>query len=73
MSEKASTTLPLTLEKIISSPDPRETDKAQIGVDRADELYREIRIENALRDDKADQVRLEVGNNGAPRARDSAK
>jgi hypothetical protein len=72
MSEKASTTLPLTLEKIISSPDPRETDKAQIGVDGADELYREIRIENALRDDKADQVRLEVGN-GAPRARDSAK
>jgi hypothetical protein len=66
MSEKASTTLPLTLEKIISSPDPRETDKAQIGVDGADELYREIRIENALRDDKADQVRLEVGNNGAP-------
>jgi uncharacterized protein YfaS (alpha-2-macroglobulin family) len=62
MSEKASTTLPGTVEKVISSPDPREPDKAQIGVDGADELYREIRIENALRDEKGEEVRLEVGN-----------
>jgi hypothetical protein len=33
MSDKASTTLPGTVEKIISSPNPREPDKAQIGVD----------------------------------------
>jgi hypothetical protein len=48
MSEKTSLTLPGTVEKIIKSPSPDEPDKAQIAVDGADDLYREIRIDNTL-------------------------
>jgi hypothetical protein len=61
MSEKLSTTLPGTVEKIIKSPSPSEPEKAQIAVEGADHLYREIRIENALTDDNGDKVRLKLG------------
>lgn len=43
-------TLPGTVEKIISSSDPSEPEKAQISVKDGDDLYKEIRIENALQD-----------------------
>jgi hypothetical protein len=43
MSEKSSTTLPGTVEKIIEFPFPDEPEKAQIAVEGADHLYREIR------------------------------
>lgn len=59
--EKPSTTLPGTVEKIIKSPDPQEPDKAQIGVEGADELYREIRIDNALTDKDGTEVQLKPG------------
>jgi len=36
------------VEKIIKSPSPREPERAQIGIEEADELYREIRVENVL-------------------------
>ena len=45
MSEKSATTLPATVEKIIKSPSPSEPEKAQIVVEGADHLYRELRIE----------------------------
>jgi hypothetical protein len=48
MSEKPSTTLPGTVEKIIKSPYPSESEKAQIAIEGADHLYKEIRIENTL-------------------------
>lgn len=35
--------------------------KAEIGIDAADELYREIRIENTLTDNKGRQVELKQG------------
>jgi|ERR1700688_3363654 hypothetical protein len=61
MSEKPSTTLPATVEKIIKSPSPSEPEKAQISVEGADHLYREIRIENSLTDENGDKVRLKQG------------
>ena len=59
--ENASVTLPGTVEKVIKSPDPSEPDKAQIVVEGADELYREIRIDNTLQNDKGEEVALKPG------------
>lgn len=61
MTDKPSTTLPGTVEKIIKSPYPDEPEKAQIVIEGADELYKEIRIENTLTDEKGEKVRLKPG------------
>src|ERR1700733_3227728 len=61
MSEKPSTTLPAVVEKIIKSPSPDEPERAQITVEGADHLYRELRIENTLTDENGDEVRLKPG------------
>ena len=61
MSEKSTTTLPATVEKIIKPRSPGEPEKAQITVEGADELYRELRIENNLTDENGDPVRLKQG------------
>jgi hypothetical protein len=59
--EKASVTLPGTVEKIIKPPHPSLPEKAQIAIDNAEHLYREIRIENSLTDQNGEQVRLKEG------------
>jgi hypothetical protein len=59
--QKPSVTLPGTVEKIIKSPDPREPEKAQIGIDGAEHLYREIRIDNVLTDEDGEKVALKQG------------
>lgn len=61
MTEKHTVTLPATVEKIIKPSDPREPEKAQISIAGADDLYREIRIENSLTDENGDEVRLKKG------------
>jgi hypothetical protein len=61
MSDKPSTTLPATVEKIIKSPSPTIPEKAQIAVEGADHLYRELRIENTLTAENGDKVRLKPG------------
>ncbi len=61
MPEKPNTTLPGTVEKVIKSPDPDEPDKAQITVEGADHLYREIRIENKLVNENGEEVALKPG------------
>lgn len=61
MSEKPSTTLPAVVEKVIKPPTPGEPEKAQITVEGADHLYREIRIENTLTDENGEKVRLKAG------------
>jgi hypothetical protein len=61
MSEKPSTTLPATVEKIIKPVYPRDAERVQIAVEGADHLYRELRIENTLTDENGDKVRLNVG------------
>lgn len=61
MNDKPSATLPGTVERIIKSPLPSEPEKAQIAVEGADHLYREIRIENTLTDEDGNEVRLKQG------------
>lgn len=61
MSTTASTTLPGTVEKIIPSFNPAEPEKAQIEIETAEHLYREIRIDNELIDENGDPVRLKEG------------
>jgi hypothetical protein len=61
MTENASTTRPATVEKIIKPLAPGEPEKAQISVEGADHLYREIRIENTLINENGDEVRLKPG------------
>jgi hypothetical protein len=58
MPEKSSVTMPGTVEKIIPPVHPSGPEKAQIALEGADELYREIRIENSLTDENGDEVRL---------------
>ncbi len=60
-SEKPSATLPGVVQKIIPSPHPSLPEKAEIGVGGADDLYREIRIENTLTNENGDKVRLKKG------------
>jgi len=55
--KKPNVTLPGTVEKIIPAAG-QEPEKAQIIVEGADDLYREVRIENTLQDADGNQVRL---------------
>jgi hypothetical protein len=61
MSQNPSTTLPGTVEKIIKPLSPSEPEKAQIAVEGADDLYKEIRIDNTLTKTNGEQVRLKPG------------
>jgi hypothetical protein len=61
MSENPSTTLPGTVERIIKPIAPQDTEKAQIAIEGADHLYKEIRIENTLTDENGRHVRLKQG------------
>lgn len=61
MTENPSTTLTGTVEKIIKSLIASEAERAQIIVDGADYLYRELRIENALTDAAGNRVQLKPG------------
>jgi hypothetical protein len=61
MSEKPSATLPAVVEKIIKPQTPGEPEKAQITVEGADHLYRELRIENTLVDEDGNKVKLKPG------------
>ena len=59
--EKATVTLPGTVEKIIPPIIPSLPEKAQIAVTGAEDLFREIRIENTLTDENGKKVRLKQG------------
>jgi hypothetical protein len=59
MAENPSATLPAIVEKIIKFPGA--TEKAQVSVESADHLYREIRIENTLIDENGRKVGLKAG------------
>ena len=59
---KASTTLPGRVEKVIHPhPGSGEPEKAQIAVEGADHLYREIRVPNRLTDENGKRVKLKEG------------
>lgn len=49
-----------TVQKVIK-PSLAQPEKAQIAIPEADDLYREIRIENLVTDDKGEKARLKPG------------
>ena len=61
MNENPSTTLTGIVEKIIKSRVSNEPERAQIVVEEADHLFRELRIENALTDAAGNRVYLKPG------------
>jgi len=59
---KAATTFAGRVEKVIQPlPHSEEPEKAQISVEGADHLYREIRVPNQLVDDDGKKVKLKPG------------
>jgi hypothetical protein len=60
-SEKPSTTLPGTVQKIIKPVNPNMPEQAEIAVENAEELYREIRVQNSLVNEKGEEVGLKPG------------
>jgi hypothetical protein len=56
-----SVTLPGTVEKIIPSAHPDLPEKAQISIESADSLYREVRVENVVEDANGEEASLKVG------------
>ena len=61
MRKKAQVKKPGKVEKIIKSPVTNAPEKAEIRLEDADHLYREIRIENTLQDEEGKKVRLKEG------------
>ena len=61
MEDKAKVVLPGTVEKVIRPLHPDEPERAEISIEGADHLYKEIRIENKLTDENGEEVRLKEG------------
>jgi hypothetical protein len=59
--EKAAVTLRGTVEKIILPITPNQPEKAQISVEGAEDLYKEIRVENTLQNESGNEVALKKG------------
>ncbi len=58
---KASVTLTGTVDKIIQPPIPQMPEKAQISVEGAEELYKEIRVDNKVVDEEGNERKLKPG------------
>jgi len=50
-----------TVQKVIKPAIPSQREKAQIDIHDADDLYREIRIENVVTDEKGEKAQLKPG------------
>ncbi len=59
MPKKPKTKKPGLVRKLIKHP--HEPEKAEISISGADDLYREIRIENTLENEEGDKVKLKQG------------
>lgn len=60
--KKASTNLPGKVQRVIKPhPASGEQEKAQITVEGADHLYRELRVPNKLTDEDGNEVKLTAG------------
>ncbi len=59
--EQPSTSMPGTVNKIISSLCPSRPENAQIAVDGPNHRYQGLRIENTLTGQNGDEVRLKKG------------
>jgi len=49
------------VQKVIKSAIPSQPEKAQIDIHDAEDLYREIRIENVVTDEKGEKAQLKPG------------
>jgi hypothetical protein len=58
MTKKPKTKKRGRVQKVFKSPHPSVPETAQIEVEGAEHLYKEIRIENTLEDDKGRKVKL---------------
>jgi hypothetical protein len=58
---KANVTVPGVVQKILKPVVPGQQEKAEISVQGADELYREIRIDNTLTNADGETVALKRG------------
>lgn len=61
MTQRPKTKKSGTVRKIIKPHDSSQPEKAEISVQGADHLYREIRIENTLEDSHGKKVKLKPG------------
>ena len=61
MTKNPNATFVGTVEKIIRPLEPSEPEKAQIAVEGADPLYKELRIDNTLTDAIGNEVHLKQG------------
>jgi hypothetical protein len=59
--KKPKATKAALVQKVIPPYIPDAPEKAEISIPSADDLYREIRIENTLTDEKGDTVKLKPG------------
>jgi hypothetical protein len=59
--EKPAVTLAATVDKIVQPVNPKNPEMAEIHIDGADPLYREIRVENTLKNDAGEEVKLKKG------------
>jgi hypothetical protein len=50
-----------TVEKIIKPISPTEPEKAQISIPEADDLYREVRVENVVTGESGEKACLKPG------------
>ena len=50
-----------TVQKVIEPVVPSQPEKAQIDIEEADDLYREVRIDNEVVDHKGRKARLKPG------------
>jgi hypothetical protein len=58
---KVVVTLPGTVQKIIPAIGASEPEKAQISVEGAEALYREIRVDNTMQNEAGEVVSLKLG------------
>ena len=61
MASKPKVKKPATVRKVIKPLAPGLPEKAEISVHDADDLYKELRIENTLEDSKGAKVKLKPG------------
>lgn len=59
--EKPAVTVPGTVQKIIKPLIPGQPEKAEIAIEGADDLYKEIRIENKLTNSEGESVAMKRG------------
>lgn len=58
---KSAKTLPATVEKIIPPGYPGDSERAEVAVHGAEDLYRELRVENRFSNDSGEEVALKPG------------